>query len=70
MEVKISMVINSHLSDALIEINHNPELAAARIRFVRRLMMLTSSGEIGPEVPKEFLNRLWQDVNSPINEEI
>ena len=33
MEAKVSMIIQSHLNDAALEMSFNPELAAIRINF-------------------------------------
>ena len=38
MEAKVSMIIQSHLSDASLEMSFNQELAAIRIDFVKFLV--------------------------------
>ena len=38
MESKVSMIIQSHLSDASLEMSFNRELAAIRIAFVKFLV--------------------------------
>ena len=35
---KVSIVIQSHLSDASIDIAHNPYMASRRIKFVKLLI--------------------------------
>lgn len=37
-KVKVSLVIQSHLSDALVEIRSNPTLTQKRLRFVKYLV--------------------------------
>ena len=37
-QVKVSLVIKSHLNDAMIEMSSNPELADHRLRFVQYLV--------------------------------
>ena len=38
MKTKINLVIQNHLSDALIEMESNPSLAQERLRFVKYLV--------------------------------
>jgi hypothetical protein len=38
MELIVSIVMQSHLSDAMIEMNFNPEQANHRLRFVKYLI--------------------------------
>ena len=38
MKTKINLVIQNHLSDALIEMESNPSLAQERLRFVKYLI--------------------------------
>ena len=38
MKTKINLVIQNHLSDALIEMESNPLLAQERLRFVKYLI--------------------------------
>ncbi len=38
MTSSLEMVVQSHLSDSLIEMSHNPELAHTRITFVKYLI--------------------------------
>ena len=37
-ETPVSLVIKSHLNDAMIEIQYNPELAQSRLEFVKYLV--------------------------------
>ena len=36
--VPVSLIIKSHLNDAMIEIQYNPELAQERLQFVKYLV--------------------------------
>jgi hypothetical protein len=38
MELTVSLVMQSHLSDAMIEMDFNPEQANHRLRFVKYLI--------------------------------
>ena len=38
MKIRVSLVIQSHLNDAMIEIQYNPELAQSRLEFVKYLV--------------------------------
>ena len=38
MEIKVSLVIQSHLSDAMVEMESNPTLAHERLSFVKYLI--------------------------------
>ena len=37
-ETPVSLIIKSHLNDAMIEIQYNPELAQSRLEFVQYLV--------------------------------
>jgi hypothetical protein len=36
--VPVSLIIKSHLNDAMIEIQYNPELAQERLQFIKYLV--------------------------------
>ena len=36
--MRVSMIIKSHLNDAMIEMDSNPEMAQERLRFVKYLV--------------------------------
>jgi len=36
--MRVSMIIKSHLNDAMIEMDSNPEMAQERLRFVKYLI--------------------------------
>jgi len=38
METKVSLVIQSNLNDAMVEMESNPQLAQERLRFVKYLV--------------------------------
>ena len=50
-QVKVSLVIKSHLNDAMIEMSSNPELADHRLRFIQYLVHFypNTNQEIIPE---------------------
>jgi hypothetical protein len=54
--ISIDIVIQSHLSDAAIEIQSNPEQATNRIQFVKRLIHEIS---INKRISEDRLDRLW-----------
>ena len=57
MEVRVSLVMQSHLSDAMIEMGFNQELANHHIRFVKYLISMfpDPSKEVDiDEVYKQF----------------
>jgi hypothetical protein len=60
MDISIEIVIQSHLSDSIVEINNNyPESAINRIQFVKKLLNLQSTGKIGHRIDDEMLDQLW-----------
>ena len=60
MEIKISMVIQSHLSDAQLEIDSNPEQAGNRIKFVKWLVHMFPDTQ--EQVTEEQLRCLWDEA--------
>ena len=64
--ISLDIVIQSHLSDSLIEISTgNTECANNRIRFVKHLLHLRSNEEIGDRIDYDQLDELWKEtVNS------
>jgi hypothetical protein len=36
--MRVSMIIKSHLNDAMVEMDSNPEMAQERLRFVKYLV--------------------------------
>ena len=58
MDHSKDIVMQSHLSDALIELGFDPALAAKRIRFVKRLINLDED-----RITEDKLNELWREVN-------
>jgi hypothetical protein len=57
-QVKLSMVIKSHLSDADYEMEVFPVLAAKRINFVK--MLLHKWPDTNVRVSEDELNELWK----------
>ncbi len=54
--VPVDIVIQSHLADAAIEIQFNPEKAKKRIHFVKRLINEIS---IDNRISEDRLDQLW-----------
>ena len=57
-QVKLSMVIKSHLSDAEYETEIFPLLAAKRINFVK--MLLQKYPDTDVRIDEDELNKLWK----------
>ena len=57
-QVKLLMVIKSHLSDAEYEVEIFPVLAAKRINFVK--MLLHKYPDTNVRVSEDELNELWK----------
>ena len=57
--IPLYIVVNSHLSDSLIEIGFNPELARQRIRFVKVLTNMFS--DLSQRIEEDELNRIWKE---------
>jgi hypothetical protein len=57
-QVKLSMVIKSHLSDAEYETEVFPVLAAKRINFVK--MLLHKYPDTNVRIGEDELNKLWE----------
>jgi hypothetical protein len=58
MDIKVSMVIKSHLSDAMMEIGSDPEQAGNRIKFVNWLVSMFPDTQ--ERVTEEQLRLLWE----------
>ena len=63
MDIRVSMVIASHLSDASIEMMFDQELANARINFVKVLVSLYPDTSV--RVTEEELNSIWSKYVAP-----
>lgn len=57
--IPLQIVINSHLSDALIEISFNPQLAKDRIRFVK--ILTNKFSDLNERIEEDVLNKIWQE---------
>jgi hypothetical protein len=57
--IKLSIAIQSHLSDALIEMDFNQELAEKRIRFVKTLINLYPDTSI--DISEGELNKIYRE---------
>ena len=60
MEISVSLVVQSQLSDAIIETETNPKTAAIRLQFVKQILMTKSSSE---KISEKKLDEIWKDVN-------
>lgn len=58
--IPLQIVINSHLSDSLIEISYNPQLAKDRIRFVKILTIRYN--DLNERIDEEELNKIWNEM--------
>jgi len=54
MEVKVSLVIKSHLNDAMDEIYSNPELAQSRLGFVKYLIHMFSDTDVRIDIDEVY----------------
>jgi|LauGreDrversion4_2_1035121.scaffolds.fasta_scaffold420734_4 hypothetical protein len=59
MEIKISMAIQSHLSDAMYEVGFNPEQAEKRMLFVKHLVNMYPDTNVS--VDEETLNTIYRE---------
>jgi len=57
--LRLSIAIQSHLSDALMEMDFNPEMAENRIRFVKTLINLYPNTDV--EVEEAELNKIYRE---------
>jgi hypothetical protein len=57
--LRLSIAIQSHLSDALIEMDFNQDLAEKRIRFVKTLINLYPNTDV--EVEETELNAIYRE---------
>jgi len=57
--LRLSIAIQSHLSDALFEMSFNPDLAENRIRFVKTLINLYPNTDV--EVSEDELNKIYRE---------
>ena len=59
--IKVKIAIQSHLSDALIEVELNPYMAKRRIAFVKQLIAKYPDQSV--EVDEEELDVMWYEAN-------
>ena len=57
--IPLQIVINSHLSDSLIEISFNPKLAKDRIRFVK--ILTNRFSDLSERIEEDVLNKILQE---------
>jgi hypothetical protein len=61
--ISIDIVIQSHLSDALVEIsNDQSDIAYNRVLFAKRLIQLRGLGKINERISEEKLNEIWKET--------
>jgi hypothetical protein len=61
MEISVNLIVQSHLSDAIIETSTNPEMAAKRLHFIKQVLMTKSSAE---KISEEKLDEIWEAINN------
>ena len=61
MKVKLSLVIQNHLSDAAVVMIHNPGTANDHITFVKNL--ISKYPDTSVEVEELELDRMWSEIN-------
>lgn len=59
MTIRVGLAIQSHLSDAAIEMSFNPEQANRRIQFVKWLVALFPDTSM--QVEESELNEIYRD---------
>jgi hypothetical protein len=60
MTISVSLVVQSQLSDAIIETTSNPKTAAIRLQFIKQILMTKSSSE---KISEKKLDEIWKAVN-------
>lgn len=60
MTTKVSMIVLSHLEDMEIELTTNPEMAAKRLKLVRRL--ISEYPDTTVRISDEKLDELWNGL--------
>jgi len=59
--VKLRLVIQSHLINAMVEISNNPQRAQMRLLFVKSLIHKFHDTSI--EISETELDEIWAEVN-------
>ena len=60
MTTKVSMIVLSHLEDMEIELTTNPEMAAKRLKLVRRL--ISECPDTTVRISDEKLDEIWNGL--------
>lgn len=60
MEVNLSVVIGSHLNDAMFEVTTNPKMAVKRIKFIKVVTFFNENLKMS--VTEEYLDWLWNEI--------
>lgn len=61
LTIKLSLVIQSHLSDSIIEITLNPKLSEKRLDFIKYL--IHNNNDLSVQVTEEYLTKSWELIN-------
>ena len=61
MKVKLSLVIQNHLSDTAVLMMNDPGTASDRIRFVKYLIARYLNTSV--EVEEDELVKMWYEIN-------
>jgi hypothetical protein len=59
-EVNLSIIVGSHLNDAMIEVSVNPQLAKKRLKFVKALTFFNE--DLTKGVTDEYCDWLWNQL--------
>lgn len=60
--VNLGIVVQSHLSDAIIELQINPTLAKQRLNFLKTI--IHSNVDLSKEVSKKYLDDIWNSLET------
>lgn len=60
MTISVSLIVQSHLSDAIIKTTSNPKTAAIRLQFIKQILIAKSSSE---KIFEKKLDEIWKAVN-------
>jgi hypothetical protein len=66
MDVKLNIVLLSHLSDVRYEVYDNPALVETRARFVRSLLFENEDTNIW--ISQEYLDWMWYQAEEKYND--
>jgi len=59
-ETNLSIIVGSHLNDAMIEVSINPQLAKKRLKFVKAITFFNE--DLTKGVTDEYCDWLWNEL--------